>query len=143
MIQKFFRGLTRMVCILTNLSGRLTGMLAEAVLAAVLELGPKQERQASPPVSASRQTVAPAVPTADWDAIAVCEAGGHGLWSLTTTGNGYFFALQFDPDTWVAYGGDPAWLNSPTPPPREEQIAVAERVLAGQGPGAWPRCFQW
>ena len=77
--------------------------------------------------------------SADWQAIAFCESSGN--WELVTTGNGYWFALQFDPDTWVAYGGDPAYLDGPAPSP-EYQIAVAERVAAAQGgENAWPTCW--
>lgn len=79
-------------------------------------------------------------PVAPWDDLADCEAGGHGGWALVTTGNGYWWALQFDPDTWVAFGGDPAWFDRSYPPPPAEQIAVAERVRAVQGIIAWPRC---
>jgi hypothetical protein len=74
---------------------------------------------------------------ADWDAIAMCESGGD--WHIDSTYDG---GLQFHPDTWLAYGGGRyaryAWQAT-----REQQIAIAERVLAAQGPGAWPVCFQW
>ncbi|WP_020669957.1 transglycosylase family protein [Amycolatopsis nigrescens] len=69
----------------------------------------------------------------DWDAIAKCESGGN--WS-TNTGNGYAGGLQFSPSTWKAYGGQGSAHNAS----RDEQIAVAERVKAGQGIGAWPVC---
>lgn len=69
----------------------------------------------------------------NWDAIAECESGGD--WS-TNTGNGYSGGLQFSPSTWQAYGGS----GDPSNASREEQIAVAERVLDGQGIGAWPVC---
>ncbi|SFK62965.1 MULTISPECIES: transglycosylase family protein [Amycolatopsis] len=69
----------------------------------------------------------------NWDAIAQCESGGN--WS-TNTGNGYYGGLQFTQSTWKAYGG----TGSPQNASREQQIAVAERVLQGQGPGAWPVC---
>lgn len=82
---------------------------------------------------------------ADWDAIAACEGGGR--WSLVTTGNGYWFVLQFAVGTWNAYrGGLPAisWYEANwTYPARGDMIAVAERVLAAQGPGAWPNCFAY
>ncbi|MBP3035627.1 transglycosylase family protein [Arthrobacter sp. zg-ZUI100] len=68
-----------------------------------------------------------------WDALAQCESGGN--WN-TSTGNGYSGGLQFDPKTWAAYGGS----GDPASASREQQIAVAERVLAGQGWGAWPAC---
>lgn len=69
----------------------------------------------------------------NWDAIAQCESGGN--WS-TNTGNGFYGGLQFTASTWKAYGG----TGSPQNASREEQIAVAERVLQGQGIGAWPVC---
>ncbi|MFI6029723.1 LysM peptidoglycan-binding domain-containing protein [Amycolatopsis magusensis] len=69
----------------------------------------------------------------NWDAIAQCESGGN--WSINT-GNGYYGGLQFSPSTWKAYGGKGSAHNAS----REEQIAVAERVKAGQGINAWPTC---
>lgn len=68
-----------------------------------------------------------------WDQLAQCESGGD--WSIDT-GNGYSGGLQFSPTTWQAYGG----TGSAADASREEQIAVAERVQAGQGWGAWPAC---
>lgn len=73
------------------------------------------------------------VKTGVWDRIAQCESGGN--WSINT-GNGYSGGLQFHPQTWKAYGGKGRAHNAS----RGEQIAVAERVLAGQGWGAWPAC---
>ncbi|WP_068271988.1 transglycosylase family protein [Aldersonia kunmingensis] len=69
----------------------------------------------------------------DWDAVAACESGGD--WSINT-GNGYYGGLQFSPSTWAANGG----TGSPAGASREEQIRVAENVLASQGAGAWPHC---
>lgn len=68
-----------------------------------------------------------------WDALAQCESGGN--WSIST-GNGFSGGLQFTPSTWAAFGG----TGDPTSASREQQIAVAENVLAGQGWGAWPAC---
>lgn len=74
---------------------------------------------------------------ADWIAIARCESGLR--WHLDSTYDG---GLQFHPMTWLGYGGGKyaryAWQASPA-----EQIAIAERVLDDQGPGAWPNCFRW
>jgi peptidoglycan hydrolase CwlO-like protein len=71
----------------------------------------------------------------DWDAIAECESGGN--WHLDGVYDG---GLQFHPATWLAYGGgefaDYAWQAT-----REQQITIAERVLADQGPSAWPNCW--
>ena len=69
----------------------------------------------------------------NWDAVAQCESGGN--WS-TNTGNGFSGGLQFTPSTWAANGG----TGSPTTASRAQQIAVAERVKATQGMGAWPVC---
>lgn len=73
----------------------------------------------------------------DWDAIAYCES--HDQWDINA--GTFWGGLQFLPSTWFAYGGGPfdgvGWF----PYSREEQIAVAERVLAAQGPGAWPVCW--
>lgn len=69
----------------------------------------------------------------NWDAVAACESGGN--WAINT-GNGFYGGLQFTLSTWHAYGGS----GSPVSASREAQIAVAERVLAGQGIGAWPVC---
>lgn len=69
----------------------------------------------------------------NWDAIAQCESGGN--WAIST-GNGYSGGLQFTLSTWRANGG----VGSPANASREEQIRVAENVLASQGIGAWPVC---
>ncbi|MGN7191899.1 transglycosylase family protein [Curtobacterium sp. MCBA15_004] len=68
-----------------------------------------------------------------WDALAQCESGGN--WAINT-GNGYYGGLQFNLRTWQANGG----AGNPASASREAQIAVAERVLASQGWGAWPAC---
>ena len=72
----------------------------------------------------------------NWDAIAHCESGGN--WA-TNTGNGFYGGLQFTMSTWRANGG----TGSPQNASRSEQIAVAERVLATQGIGAWPVCGKY
>lgn len=86
--------------------------------------------------SAAFAAPASAAPDSDWDRLAQCEAGGN--WGINT-GNGYQGGLQFSPSTWTAHGGGEyaATANQAT---REEQIAVAEKVLANQGWGAWPSC---
>jgi nucleoid-associated protein YgaU len=72
----------------------------------------------------------------DWSGVARCESGGN--WSINT-GNGYYGGLQFSASTWSAYGGG-AYAPRADLASAAEQIAVAERVLAGQGAGAWPTC---
>jgi hypothetical protein len=74
-----------------------------------------------------------AVPASVWDKLAMCESTGN--WAINT-GNGFSGGLQFTPQTWRAFGGKGQAHQAS----REEQIAVAERVLKGQGWGAWPAC---
>jgi resuscitation-promoting factor RpfC len=74
---------------------------------------------------------APATP--NWDAVAQCESGGN--WAANT-GNGEYGGLQFKPATWARYGG----VGNPAAASKQEQIAVANRVLADQGLEAWPKC---
>jgi len=82
-------------------------------------------------------TAAPAnADSVNWDAVAACESGGN--WSINT-GNGYYGGLQFAPGTWSGHGGG-EFASSAHLASREEQIAVAERVLRTQGIGAWPVC---
>ncbi|MFF4955188.1 transglycosylase family protein [Streptomyces chattanoogensis] len=71
-----------------------------------------------------------------WGCVAKCESGGN--WRANT-GNGYYGGLQFGQRTWRHHGG---LLYAPRADlaTRDEQIAVAERVLATQGWGAWPTC---
>ena len=79
---------------------------------------------------------AQAATDAEWDQVARCESSGN--WAINT-GNGYHGGLQFAPGTWSGHGGGEfapvAHLAT-----REEQIAIAEKVLATQGRGAWPVC---
>ncbi|MFG3101566.1 transglycosylase family protein [Streptomyces sp. NPDC048182] len=79
---------------------------------------------------------ASAATTSEWDTVAQCEAGGN--WSINT-GNGYFGGLQFSASTWAAYGGT-QYAATADQASKAQQIAVGEKVLAGQGKGAWPVC---
>jgi murein DD-endopeptidase MepM/ murein hydrolase activator NlpD len=71
-----------------------------------------------------------------WDKVAQCESSGD--WQIDT-GNGYYGGLQFTQSTWEAYGGTD-YASRADQATKDQQIAVAEKVLAGQGPGAWPVC---
>lgn len=79
---------------------------------------------------------APAAGYGVWDQLAQCESGGN--WAIDT-GNGFSGGLQFTDSTWAAYGGT-EYAPRASQATREQQIAVAERVQAGQGWGAWPAC---
>ncbi|MEU4800017.1 transglycosylase family protein [Streptomyces sp. NPDC023327] len=71
-----------------------------------------------------------------WDKVAACESSSN--WSVNT-GNGFYGGLQFKQSTWEAYGGT---VHAPRADraTKSQQIAVAEKVLDAQGPGAWPVC---
>lgn len=71
-----------------------------------------------------------------WDRLAQCESGGN--WAINT-GNGFYGGLQFTASTWRAYGGG-AYAPLAHQATREQQIAIAQKVQASQGWGAWPAC---
>ncbi|MFE2278469.1 transglycosylase family protein [Streptomyces sp. NPDC059454] len=71
-----------------------------------------------------------------WDKVAACESTSD--WDINT-GNGYYGGLQFTRSTWEAYGGT-RYAPRADLATKDQQIAVAEKVLDGQGPGAWPVC---
>jgi cell wall-associated NlpC family hydrolase/LysM repeat protein len=79
---------------------------------------------------------AQAASVSTWDVVAKCESSGN--WAINT-GNGYYGGLQFTPSTWAAYGGR-AYAPQANQASKAQQITVAEKVLASQGPGAWPHC---
>ncbi|GAA1435817.1 hypothetical protein GCM10009601_62460 [Streptomyces thermospinosisporus] len=71
-----------------------------------------------------------------WEKVAACESSND--WEIDT-GNGFYGGLQFTQSTWEAFGGT-RYAPRADLATREQQIAVAEKVLEGQGPGAWPVC---
>ena len=90
-------------------------------------------------VSAGAAMFAPtasAAPDSDWDRLAQCESGGN--WHINT-GNGYYGGLQFHAQTWTGFGGG-EFAPTADKATREQQIYVAEKVLAQQGWNAWPAC---
>src|SRR5690349_17651032 len=97
------------------------GLAAFGVAGTAALIGPASAAQAS---------------SVNWDAIAQCESGGN--WSINT-GNGFYGGLQFTKGTWRAYGGT-KYASTANKASRSEQIAIAEKVLRGQGIGAWPVC---
>jgi len=122
-------------------SGQVPAWMARAAQAAIPAPPPAPAAvsvtQPSPPAAASVTTAAPASSGgANWSAIAACESGGN--WSAST-GNSFYGGLQFTEQTWLGYGGG-QYASSANQATKAQQIAVAERVLAGQGIGAWPTC---
>jgi LysM repeat protein len=128
-------------------SGAVAPWLARAATAAIPAAAPAQPTAAPAassapavdPASAPAPAPAPAAGSSggvNWSAIAACESGGN--WSADT-GNGFYGGLQFTQGTWLGYGGG-QYASSASQATPSEQIAVAQRVLAGQGIGAWPVC---
>jgi LysM repeat protein len=87
----------------------------------------------SGPAVALAATDASAAPAAVWDAVAQCESTNN--WSINT-GNGYYGGLQFSQSTWDSFGGQEYAARADLAT-KAQQIAIAERTLAGQGWGAW------
>ncbi|MFI0777583.1 transglycosylase family protein [Streptomyces sp. NPDC021212] len=81
-------------------------------------------------------TGANAASSETWDKVAQCESTNN--WDINS-GNGFYGGLQFTQSTWAAYGGT-AYAARADLATKTQQIAVAEKVLDGQGPGAWPVC---
>ncbi|MBU7598573.1 LysM peptidoglycan-binding domain-containing protein [Streptomyces sp. P38-E01] len=79
---------------------------------------------------------AQAVEASTWDSVAQCESGG--AWSLNKE-NGYYGGLQLTLKSWEAYGGT-EFADRPDLASRGQQIRVAEKILAAEGPRAWPAC---
>ena len=125
---------------------RLSETLEEPIVTEQLAAGQaRPDGRALPPVRAADARIARVLDAAAarrdgsetvWDALSHCESGGN--WSANT-GNGYVGGLQFLPQTWSGHGGG-EFAPSADLATRDEQIAVAERVLASQGWGAWPAC---
>ncbi|QCQ90101.1 resuscitation-promoting factor [Rhodococcus sp. SGAir0479] len=104
------------------------------------ELSAAVVRDASPSVvrvGTKPKASAPSVANGSvWDSLVQCEATGN--WAINS-GNGFYGGLQFTQSTWAAYGGTQYAARADLAS-REQQIAVAEKVQAAQGWGAWPSC---
>lgn len=87
-------------------------------------------------VSSTALPAAHAATGSVWDRVAACESSGR--WHVNT-GNHYYGGLQFWQPTWEDFGGRKYAPRADLATPRQ-QIEVARRVLAGQGPHAWPVC---
>jgi hypothetical protein len=81
-------------------------------------------------------TGASAADGSTWDKVADCESGG--TWSADE-GNGYYGGLQLTQEDWQNYGGTD-YASRPDQASRSQQIAVAEKILADQGSGAFSTC---
>lgn len=126
-----------------------TGPSADHVISVVLhELNTFLVATKPPPVSNSTSAPRPPVvePTDNkWDQLAQCEAGGNWAASGNGFGGGLQFMHQSSYSTWLSFGGG-EFAPNPWDATREQQIVVAERVLASSGWKAWPGCsrkFGW
>ncbi|WP_137723525.1 resuscitation-promoting factor [Prescottella subtropica] len=104
------------------------------------ELSSELGREAEPAVvrvgTKPKPSVASVAAGSVWDALAQCEATGN--WAINS-GNGFYGGLQFSQGTWAAHGGTQYAARADLAS-REQQIAVAQKVQAAQGWGAWPGC---
>ncbi len=71
-----------------------------------------------------------------WDQVANCETGGS--WS-ENDGDGYFGGLHIAQEDWERYGGLD-FASRADQASRNQQIAVAEKILADKGVGYWSTC---
>lgn len=71
-----------------------------------------------------------------WDRLAQCETGGQ--WA-TNSVPGYSGGLGFAHSSWRDFGGN-QFAPIAAQASREQQIVVAERILAAVGWRAWPAC---
>jgi hypothetical protein len=103
--------------------GVLRRMFTPPAAPAVTSAAPAAPATASP-VSGSPLPSCTWAPESGGDPSAVNPQSGAG---------GYYQVL---PSTWAAYGG----TGAPQDAPMSEQTAVAQRIYAVQGPGAWVNC---
>ncbi|MDH6220567.1 transglycosylase family protein [Streptomyces pseudovenezuelae] len=71
-----------------------------------------------------------------WDKVANCETGSS--WSQND-GTGFYGGLKLSQDDWEQYGGLD-YASRPDLASRNQQIAVAEKILDDQGVGAFHTC---
>jgi len=105
-------------------------------------------RNLGTPTTTAPQSVSAVPHSGDdrWDRLSQCETGGN--WAANT-GNGFGGGLQFmhqrSYSTWLSFGGGD-YAADPWDASREQQINIAEKVLARSGWNAWPGCsrkFGW
>jgi hypothetical protein len=73
-----------------------------------------------------------------------CESGSSGGYRLSTTGNGYWFAHQFNVGAWTGAGGRVrfgrpvgVWTMQPTRLEQDYRAARWDRINGGD---SWPNC---
>lgn len=73
-----------------------------------------------------------------------CESGNHGGYALQTTGNGFWYAHQFELRAWVGAGGRVrggrpvgVWTRQPSRLEQNYRAAIWDRRHGGD---PWPNC---
>jgi len=118
--------------VITTLAGAAVGLHAAAEGA-----GEAEEVDAAQPIAAVPAVEpTPEPPTGIWDKLAACESTSN--WHINS-GNSFYGGLQFDRQTWLAYGGG-VYAARADLASRAEQIAVAEKLHAARGFQPWPAC---
>lgn len=115
----------------------------DMVAAVSQEVDAYEQRQAAEAAATERGAI--------WDRLADCESGdwqngqpipGTRRWDYGLTfshGDIFEGGVNFHPQTWDAYR-DPGMPSHAGQATREQQIEIAEEVLADQGWAAWPVC---
>ncbi|MGW6255404.1 peptidoglycan DD-metalloendopeptidase family protein [Streptomyces sp. NPDC055085] len=75
-----------------------------------------------------------AATVAQWDRIAQCESSGQ--WNLPYGDADSTGGLQIQDRTWADFGGTSIAAHA-YQATKQQQIMIAEKILASQGPGAW------
>lgn len=129
---------------ITVLFGLVVGLSLS--LDAPSEEGPSEPSSPSPkvvaPDKAPKPSETPSEASIDlsvWDEVAYCES--RNTWDIDT-GNTFYGGLQFTKQSWYGVGGN-EFAAMPHLASKAEQIAAARRLLAMQGPGAWPLCSKY
>lgn len=115
-------------------------LASAALILCAIDGGALDALPTPPPEIEADASSSPPVPIYTvWDRLAACESTSR--WHANT-GNGYYGGVQQDMLFWRRYGGL-EFAPRPDLASREEQIVIAERGLAVQGWGAWPRCSRF
>jgi uncharacterized protein YabE (DUF348 family) len=112
---------------------QVSSKVVSAARAQVEKVGTKNRPAPPPPPPSPSPVVSNGL---NWDAVAQCESGGN--WHINT-GNGFYGGLQFDYNTWLAYGGG-GYASRADLASRDQQIAVATRLYNARGSSPWPVC---
>lgn len=102
---------------------------AAAAEAAAAEAAEAAAAEAAAPEPVSTESTA----SSELSSIAECESGGD---YTASTGNGFYGAYQFTPETWAGVGGS----DLPSEASAAEQDMRAQMLLEQSGTSPWPVC---